>query len=333
MVDLVLGQGGTLKAEHGTGRIMAPFVRRQYGDELYEVMQEIKRLFDPDGLLNPGVLLDDDPPRTSAPQVHARPSRPRSTAASSAATASRSARARTSPPPRGSGSCCAGRSPGPRRRRHRAAGRGWSRSTSTTRSTPAPSTACARPPARCSSTPATCPAAARRAARTVEQRLWTTAARHWDGVTRVGRRPRSPSPSGCPIRCSRRATGGRGVLGADTCPAGRRSCPGAAAAAAPRPRDTGRRSTSRPASRHDVRPAKGGPASARLTPSASARGGGARARRDRVAVLRHAVEVQGLTDGYAPCRPSRCSRSCGGHRRGGCRRVRRGLLHRGPASS
>jgi D-lactate dehydrogenase len=61
MVDLVLGHDGTLKAEHGTGRIMAPFVRRQYGDELYEVMQETKRLLDPHGLLNPGVLLDEDP--------------------------------------------------------------------------------------------------------------------------------------------------------------------------------------------------------------------------------------------------------------------------------
>ena len=61
MVDLVLGHDGTLKAEHGTGRIMAPFVRRQYGDELYEVMQEVKRLLDPKGLLNPGVLLDEDP--------------------------------------------------------------------------------------------------------------------------------------------------------------------------------------------------------------------------------------------------------------------------------
>jgi D-lactate dehydrogenase len=61
MVDLVLGHDGTLKAEHGTGRIMAPFVRRQYGDELYEVMQETKRLLDPRGLLNPGVLLDEDP--------------------------------------------------------------------------------------------------------------------------------------------------------------------------------------------------------------------------------------------------------------------------------
>ncbi|MDT0144567.1 FAD-binding and (Fe-S)-binding domain-containing protein [Microbacterium sp. PRC9] len=61
MVSLVLAHGGTLKAEHGTGRIMAPFVRRQYGDELYEVMWEVKRLLDPGMLLNPGVLLTDDP--------------------------------------------------------------------------------------------------------------------------------------------------------------------------------------------------------------------------------------------------------------------------------
>jgi D-lactate dehydrogenase len=61
MVDLVLSQDGTLKAEHGTGRIMAPFVRRQYGDELYEVMRELKSLCDPTGLLNPGIILSDDP--------------------------------------------------------------------------------------------------------------------------------------------------------------------------------------------------------------------------------------------------------------------------------
>ena len=61
MVTLILDQGGTLKAEHGTGRIMAPFVRRQYGDELYQVMRDIKQLFDPRGLLNPGVVLDDNP--------------------------------------------------------------------------------------------------------------------------------------------------------------------------------------------------------------------------------------------------------------------------------
>ena len=60
LVGLVLGAGGTLKAEHGTGRAMAPFVHRQYGDVLYAVMREIKRLFDPAGILNPGVLIADD---------------------------------------------------------------------------------------------------------------------------------------------------------------------------------------------------------------------------------------------------------------------------------
>ncbi len=61
MVDLILDAGGNLKAEHGTGRVMAPFVRRQYGDELYAVMREIKRLCDPTGILNPGVIITDDP--------------------------------------------------------------------------------------------------------------------------------------------------------------------------------------------------------------------------------------------------------------------------------
>ncbi|KJL28141.1 FAD-binding and (Fe-S)-binding domain-containing protein [Microbacterium oxydans] len=61
LVELVLGQQGSLKAEHGTGRIMAPFVRRQYGDALTDMMWAIKRLFDPDLILNPGVVLSDDP--------------------------------------------------------------------------------------------------------------------------------------------------------------------------------------------------------------------------------------------------------------------------------
>ncbi|MER3394626.1 MAG: FAD-linked oxidase C-terminal domain-containing protein, partial [Microcella pacifica] len=61
LVELVLGHGGNLKAEHGTGRAMAPFVRRQYGDELYDVMRELKTLCDPEGVLNPGVIIDDDP--------------------------------------------------------------------------------------------------------------------------------------------------------------------------------------------------------------------------------------------------------------------------------
>lgn len=61
MADLVLGQGGNLKAEHGTGRVMAPFVERQYGPALYSVMREIKALVDPAGVLNPGVVLTEDP--------------------------------------------------------------------------------------------------------------------------------------------------------------------------------------------------------------------------------------------------------------------------------
>lgn len=61
MVDLVLGLDGTLKAEHGTGRIMAPFVERQYGATLTQAMHEVKRLIDPQRLLNPGSVLTDDP--------------------------------------------------------------------------------------------------------------------------------------------------------------------------------------------------------------------------------------------------------------------------------
>ncbi|MFF3028214.1 FAD-binding and (Fe-S)-binding domain-containing protein [Microbacterium sp. NPDC057944] len=61
LVELVLEQQGSLKAEHGTGRIMAPFVRRQYGDELTDIMWDVKRLLDPSGILNPGVVLSHDP--------------------------------------------------------------------------------------------------------------------------------------------------------------------------------------------------------------------------------------------------------------------------------
>lgn len=51
---------GSLKAEHGTGRNMAPFVEKEWGTAAYKLMQEIKDIFDPDYLLNPGVILNDD---------------------------------------------------------------------------------------------------------------------------------------------------------------------------------------------------------------------------------------------------------------------------------
>ena len=58
---VVEGYDGSLKAEHGTGRNMAPFVRYEWGDKAYEVMQELKAIFDPEGLLNQGVIFNDDP--------------------------------------------------------------------------------------------------------------------------------------------------------------------------------------------------------------------------------------------------------------------------------
>ncbi|MGK9065607.1 FAD-binding and (Fe-S)-binding domain-containing protein [Stutzerimonas chloritidismutans] len=53
--------GGALKAEHGTGRNMAPFVELEWGPEAYELMWRIKRLLDPQGILNPDVVLSEDP--------------------------------------------------------------------------------------------------------------------------------------------------------------------------------------------------------------------------------------------------------------------------------
>lgn len=61
IVELVLSHGGTLKAEHGTGRMMAPFLDAQYGAELVSVMRALKMLCDPAGILNPGVIISDDP--------------------------------------------------------------------------------------------------------------------------------------------------------------------------------------------------------------------------------------------------------------------------------
>ena len=53
--------GGSLKAEHGTGRNMAPFVELEWGSAAYQLMWRIKRLLDPQGILNPDVVLSHDP--------------------------------------------------------------------------------------------------------------------------------------------------------------------------------------------------------------------------------------------------------------------------------
>lgn len=60
-VDHTLKLDGSLKGEHGTGRAMAPFVAREWGDDIYSLMRRVKRLADPQGILNPGVMINDDP--------------------------------------------------------------------------------------------------------------------------------------------------------------------------------------------------------------------------------------------------------------------------------
>ena len=52
---------GSLKAEHGTGRNMAPFVEREWGSKAFDIMKKVKKLFDPNNILNPGVIFNDDP--------------------------------------------------------------------------------------------------------------------------------------------------------------------------------------------------------------------------------------------------------------------------------
>jgi D-lactate dehydrogenase len=64
MTDIVLlvieKYDGSLKAEHGTGRNMAPFVKYEWGNAIYDFMCRVKNAFDPKGILNPGVLINDD---------------------------------------------------------------------------------------------------------------------------------------------------------------------------------------------------------------------------------------------------------------------------------
>jgi D-lactate dehydrogenase len=62
LVDLVVDEyDGSLKAEHGTGRNMAPYVEREWGEKATELMWRVKRLADPDNVLNPESVLSRDP--------------------------------------------------------------------------------------------------------------------------------------------------------------------------------------------------------------------------------------------------------------------------------
>jgi D-lactate dehydrogenase len=61
VAELVVSKyDGSLKAEHGTGRNMAPFVEYEWGEKAFGLMKRIKSLLDPKGILNPGVIFNDD---------------------------------------------------------------------------------------------------------------------------------------------------------------------------------------------------------------------------------------------------------------------------------
>ena len=61
VADLVLEFGGALSGEHGDGMVRGPFTKKMFGPVLYEAFRTVKRAFDPDGLFNPGKIIDTPP--------------------------------------------------------------------------------------------------------------------------------------------------------------------------------------------------------------------------------------------------------------------------------
>lgn len=72
LAKMVASLGGSIKAEHGTGRMVAPFVELEWGAKAYEINKSIKEIFDPKGLVNPDVIITQDP------QIHLKNLKPAS---------------------------------------------------------------------------------------------------------------------------------------------------------------------------------------------------------------------------------------------------------------
>ena len=76
VVDLVAELGGTLAGEHGDGRLRAPFLERIWGPTLAKAFADIKNELDPQGILNPGVIVPlpgQDPLAGFAPRPRTHP--------------------------------------------------------------------------------------------------------------------------------------------------------------------------------------------------------------------------------------------------------------------
>lgn len=59
--SLVVKYGGAWSGEHGDGRIRSPYLKEFFGPQIYDALRDVKKLFDPAGLMNPGVIIDPNP--------------------------------------------------------------------------------------------------------------------------------------------------------------------------------------------------------------------------------------------------------------------------------
>jgi FAD/FMN-containing dehydrogenase/Fe-S oxidoreductase len=76
IATLVAEFDGVNSSEHGDGRVRSPFNPRVFGDDLYTAMRKVKALFDPEGRLNPGVMVDAPPITTNLRDPALPPARP-----------------------------------------------------------------------------------------------------------------------------------------------------------------------------------------------------------------------------------------------------------------
>ncbi len=73
VADLVVEFGGALSGEHGDGRVRTPLLTRVLGSVIAKAIRDVKHVFDPEGRLNPGILVDNDAPTAITSRLRVRP--------------------------------------------------------------------------------------------------------------------------------------------------------------------------------------------------------------------------------------------------------------------